>query len=76
MTAHFDHRVCDEITVNALAIIDAVRRDDVAAFLDEIDAVRAIGGPAWATALIVVLASLVPDDRSVGQLTEWMQAVS
>ena len=74
--APFGHPVCDELVPTALSIVSAIRSDDPALLLDEIEAARQAGGPGWATALIVVLAAMVPVDRTVTQLTDWMRAAS
>ncbi|MFT4126271.1 MAG: hypothetical protein QM662_08585 [Gordonia sp. (in: high G+C Gram-positive bacteria)] len=76
--APFQHPPCDELIPHALSIVAAVRDDDPGRLMEEIvDAghcLEAVTGSSklLAATLIIVLAALVPTDRPVSRLTEWM----
>ncbi len=69
---YFDHPPCDAVLPDALGIVGAVRDGDPARFLDQLDSARRHGGQAWQSALVMVLASLIPQDKTVGELAAWM----
>ncbi|AMS03862.1 hypothetical protein SEA_BAXTERFOX_52 [Gordonia phage BaxterFox] len=60
----------------ALQIVDSVHSsgDDAGArFLDAVAEAEEVGGPMWRTSLLMVLAALVPQDRSIHSLIAWAQ---
>jgi hypothetical protein len=69
-TGHF---LGDAVLPSALRLVGAVRAGDSAEILDAIAAAREAANdhPMWRTALILVLAGLVPDDASPRQLLAW-----
>ncbi|QFG13481.1 hypothetical protein PP501_gp49 [Gordonia phage Powerball] len=60
----------------ALQIVDAVHTggDDAAVrFMDAIVEAEKVGGALWRSSLLMVLAALVPQDRSIHSLIAWAQ---
>lgn len=67
------HPLGDAVLPSALRLVGAVRAGDSGEILDAIAAAReaAEGHPYWRTALIIVLAGLVPDDATPSELLAW-----
>lgn len=67
------HPLGDAVLPAALRLVGAVRTGDPGGILDAIAAARIATDdhPYWRTALVVVLASLVPDDQPPSQLLSW-----
>lgn len=74
MIAPFNHRTVDAMLAPAVQIVGAVRDDKPAEFLEALHTAQTTGGVEWRTALIVALAGMVPDNRTVGELTSWLVA--
>lgn len=74
MIQPFNHRTVDAMIAPALKIVGAVHDDSPAEFLEAVHTAETMGGVGWQTALIVALAGMVPEDRSVGDLTSWLVA--
>ncbi|GAA1881693.1 hypothetical protein [Williamsia serinedens] len=68
----YRHQVVDAMIPPAMQIVIAVRDDQPDQFLDAVRTAETMGGVGWQTALIIALAGMVPDDRSVGDLTAWL----
>ncbi len=69
-TGHF---LGDAVLPSALRLVGAVRAGDATEILNSIAAARAAANnhPLWRTALILVLAGMVPDDATPSQLLAW-----
>ena len=69
-TGHF---LGDAVLPSALRLVGAVRAGDVNEILNSIAAAREATNdhPMWRTALILVLAGLVPDDAAPSELLSW-----
>jgi hypothetical protein len=69
-TGHF---LGDAVLPSALRLVGAVRAGDATEILDSIAAARdaANDHPMWRTALILVLAGMVPDNATPSELLAW-----
>lgn len=67
------HYLGDAVLPSALRLVGAVRVGDTTEILDAIaDAQEAANNhPMWRTALILVLAGMVPDDATPSELLAW-----
>jgi hypothetical protein len=67
------HYLGDAVLPSALRLVGAIRVGDANEILDAIAAARDATNdhPLWRTALILVLAGMVPDDASPSQLLAW-----
>lgn len=66
------HDVGDRVLPAALDLVGAVRQGDPAGITTAIArAQQDAGHPYWMTALLLVLAGMVPDGNSPGELLAW-----
>lgn len=67
------HDLGDAVLPSALRLVGAVRAGEATEILDSIAAARAATSdhPMWRTALILVLAGMVPDDATPSELLAW-----
>lgn len=67
------HELGDVVLPSALRLVGAVRDGNKTDILDCFVAARAAAQdhPLWPTAMMLVLAALVPDDRTPSELLKW-----
>lgn len=71
-TTNTGHPIGDAVLPAALRLVAAVHDGDPAAITAAIgDAYMAADNDYWMTALVIVLAGLVPDDRRPSELLAW-----
>lgn len=73
MSTKTGHELGDAVLPSALRLVGAVRAGDPREITAAIAAARQATGahPFWATALILVLAGLVPDNATPSELLAW-----
>lgn len=72
MIAHTGHPIGDSVLPAALQLVGAVRTGDPRAITEALAAAyEAARHPYWMTALVIVLAGLVPDGARPSELLAW-----
>lgn len=69
------HPIGDAVLPAAVQLVGAVRSGDPVEITEAIDWAYQLAGqhPHWTTALMLVLAGMVPDDKRVSQLLAWSE---